>query len=128
VPHATALRVLVASAGVVPDGRSGESEGTSPPTAERGRNLDELGRFAGTLGRASWWASLGRDAATLARLAVRQLPNDAATAVSAVANRRLQARDALANAKAPLWSTEANGWAGAHTVHRTVCAVESPSK
>jgi hypothetical protein len=111
-PRAPGLRVLSASAGVVPARASDDARD------------DELRRFSAALGRAGWWTALGRDAATLARVAVRQLPADAATAPAAVAQRRVQARDALAAARAPLWSTEASGWTDAHTVRRTVCAVE----
>jgi hypothetical protein len=107
---------VVASAGVIPEG---------DPRAARD---DELRRFAVTLGRVSWWTALGRDAATLARVAVRSLPTDMATAAAAVAQRRAQARDALLAARGSMWSTEASGWAGAHTMRRTICAIDTPGK
>jgi hypothetical protein len=111
LPHAPALRVLVASAGVIPESAAAEVRD------------DELRRFSATLGQATWWTALGRDAATLARVAVGQLPTDEASAPALVAQRRVQARDALARARAPLWSTEASGWDGSHTIRRTVCAI-----
>jgi hypothetical protein len=115
-PHPGGLRVVAASAGLIPDGGPGETRDA------------ELRRFASTLGRASWWTALGRDAATLARVAVRRLPSDTATAPSVVTQRRTQARDALLGARAPLWSTEASGWAGGHEMRRTVCAVDAPGR
>jgi hypothetical protein len=118
LPHPPALRVVAASAGVIPESGAGGDEARD----------DELRGFAATLGRVSWWTALGRDAATLARVAVRGLPADTATAAPAVAQRRTQARDAMVTARAPLWSTEASGWAGAHTLRRTVCAIDAPSR
>jgi hypothetical protein len=119
LPHAPTLRLLVASAGIIPESAAAEE-----------RN-DELRRFSATLGRATWWTALGRDAATLARLALGRLPSTEASAPSLVAQRRAQARDALGLARAPLWSTEASGWGGSHTIRRTVCAspaVEPPGR
>jgi hypothetical protein len=113
--HAPGLRVLYASAGIVP-----------ASVAEEAHD-DELRRFSASLGGASWWTALGRDAGTLARVAVRQLPSDTVTATAAVAQRRVLARDAMAAARAPLWSTEASGWTDAHAMRRTVCAIESPT-
>jgi hypothetical protein len=119
LPHAPALRVLVASAGIIPESAAAQARD------------DELRRFSATLGHVTWWTALGRDAATLARVAVGRLPTDEASAPSVVAQRRVQARDALGVARAPLWSTEANGWGDSHAIHRTVCAipaVEPPGK
>jgi hypothetical protein len=114
--HAPGLRVVSASAGVVPGGAADE-------TAD-----DELQRFSATLGNVSWWTALGRDAATLARVAADQLPKDAATDPRAVAGRRARARDLFASARARLWSTESAGWTDAHTMRRTVCSVDVPVK
>jgi hypothetical protein len=110
--HGPALRVLTASAGVVPQ-----------TTVDDARD-DELRRFEATLGTASWWTALGRDAATLARVAVRQLPAAPATEPREVADRRARARDLLAAARTRLWTTESTGWTADRTVTRTVCAVE----
>jgi hypothetical protein len=115
-PRTAGLRVVSASAGVVPDTTSG------------GARDDELRRFGATLGTVSWWTALGRDAATLARIAARQLPADSVGDAKSVAERRAQARDRLAAARARLWSTEAAGWTDAHTLPRTVCAVDASSR
>jgi hypothetical protein len=111
LPHGPALRVLVASAGLIPESSATEARD------------DELRRFSATLGHATWWTALGRDAATLARVAVGRLPTDEVSAPAAVTQRRVQSRDALAVARARLWSTDASGWGDSHTIRRTVCAV-----
>lgn len=115
-PHAPGLRVLSASAGIVPVNATGDT------------GDDEIRRFWTTLGRISWWTALGRDAATIARVAVEPLPVDDTSDARAVAERRTTARDRLATAKARLWTTEANGWGGARAMQRTVCAVDAPGK
>jgi predicted negative regulator of RcsB-dependent stress response len=112
--HPSSLRVVVASAGVIPEG-----------AAEDARD-DELRQFKSTLGRVGWWAALGRDAATLARVALAALPVDWVSDPKAVAERRTTARDRLASAAAHLWSTEATGWAGERRMKRTMCALDSP--
>jgi hypothetical protein len=112
--HVASLRVYSASAGVV-------------PVAALGDVRDELlRRFTARLGTASWWTALGRDAATLARVAMKPLPVDTVSDAQTVTARRAQARDALAAARAPLWSTEATGWTQSHVLQRTVCALEVP--
>jgi hypothetical protein len=113
--HAPPLRVVTASAGIVP------AAGATDP---RG---DEAARFSATLGRISWWTALGRDAATLARAALRQLSTDAVTDGPAVTERRKQARDRLAAAAAPLWTTEATAWGPDGRMRRTLCAVDAPA-
>lgn len=111
--HGPSLRVLTASAGVVPQSAAGDARD------------DELRRFEATLGTASWWTALGRDAATLARVAVRALPATPATEPKEVTARRARARELLAAARTRLWTTESTGWTAERTVARTVCAVES---
>jgi hypothetical protein len=128
--HAAGLRVVSASAGVIPSdaaaaGASIADAGDGPPVDPRD---DELRRFSSRLGAVSWWTALGRDAATLARLAVDELPIDAATDSHAVAERRARARDLLASARARLWSTEAAGWTDTHAMKRTICAIDAPSQ
>ena len=114
--HGPGIRVLTASAGVVPVSAAGDLRD------------DELRRFAGTLGNVSWWTALGRDAATLARITVRQLPLDTASAPRDVASRRSHARDLLEGSRARLWTTEATGWTAEHRVKRTICAVDGPAR
>jgi hypothetical protein len=111
--RATGLRVISARAGVVPASTAND------PRA------DELDRFYATFGAVRWWSALGRDAATLARLAVRQLPPDEATATGAVTERRTRARDLLAAVRTHLWTTGASGWAEGNTMRRKVCALDS---
>jgi hypothetical protein len=114
--HGAGLRVVSASAGVVPES-----------AAEDTRD-DELRRFAATLGAVSWWTALGRDAATLARVAVRQLPADSASESHEVADRRARARTLLAGSRARLWTTEATAWQADHTMKRTICALDAPAR
>jgi hypothetical protein len=110
--RAPGLRVLTAQAGIVP---------VSAPADPRAA---ELRRFEAALGSVSWWVALGRDAATLARAAVLELPVDTVTAPRAVADRRAEAQGRLATARARLWSTGAAGWADGHAIGRTVCALD----
>jgi hypothetical protein len=114
--HGPGLRVVSASAGVVPE------------TAAEDTRDDELRRFAATLGAVSWWTALGRDAATLARVAVRQLPADSTGEAHEVTDRHARARTLLAAARARLWTTEATAWRDDHTMKRTICAVDAPAK
>jgi hypothetical protein len=113
LPPIAGLRVVTARAGIVP------VAGADDPRA------GEVARFSVALGSLTWWAALARDAATLGRSAVLDMSNDRATTPQAVAERRRLARDRLAAARARLWSTEAAGWSGAHTIERTVCALDA---
>jgi hypothetical protein len=115
VPRQRALRVVSAHAGVIPE------VDPSDPRAP------EVQRFTVSLGVLGWWTALGRDAATLARVAMRSLPTDEASDPTAVEGRRARAREALAAARAPLWTTEASGWSRDRTMPRTVCALDSPA-
>jgi hypothetical protein len=115
-PHATSLKVVTASAGIVPSAAAGDVRD------------DELARFTERLGAVGWWTALGRDAATLARLAVHALPAGTVSDVKSVAQVRIRARDELASARARLWTSETSGWAAGHVVSRTVCAVEVPAQ
>jgi hypothetical protein len=114
--HTAGLRVVSAHAGVVP--------ATGPDDPRQ----DELQRFSATLGPIGWWTALGRDASTLARLAVQRLPDDEARDAATVAARRTAVRDALAAAHTRLWTTEMGGWAAAHVMRRTVCAIDVPMR
>jgi hypothetical protein len=113
LPRIAGLRVVTAQAGVVPASNTGDPRAT------------ELQRFSEALGPLTWWAALGRDAATLARTAALELPPDLAVAAQAVSDRRAQARDRLAAARAHLWSTEAAGWGEAREIKRTVCTLDA---
>jgi hypothetical protein len=118
--HPAGVRVVAASAGFVP--------------SEAARSADdEVRRFGSVLGdgHVKYWTAIGRDAATLARVALRKLPGDTVTEPRRVTERRALVRTELASARAPLWSTESAGWSdlpgGGHTIKRTVCAVDVPA-
>ena len=113
--HSAGLRVWTASAGVIPS------------EAYAGGGGDEMRRFAAAIGNVNWWTALGRDAGTLGRSAVDQLPADTVTDAKAVSERRRQARDRLTSARARLWTTESAGWTKERTMNRTVCAIEVPA-
>lgn len=113
LPRVPGLRIVTAQAGCVPT--SSHDDPRAP----------EIRRFSEALGPLTWWAALGRDAATLARAAVLALPTNLAAASEAVTERRALARDRLAEARARLWSTEASGWGEARTIKRTVCALDA---
>jgi len=113
LPRIAGLRIVTAQAGVVPACGSGDPRAV------------ELQRFSEALGPLTWWAALGRDAATLARTAALELAPDLAVAPQAVTDRRAQARDRLAAARAHLWSTEAAGWGDARDIKRTVCTLDA---
>lgn len=115
-PHGPGLRVVTAHAGVVPLASVNDPRD------------DELRRFTAALGPVGWWTALGRDASTLARLALRRLPPDEVADPGSVASRRTSARDFLLEARAPLWTTEAAGWTRGRTIPRTVCAIEVPPR
>ena len=72
----------------------------------------------------NWWAALGHDAAILARGAVAALPLDATSDPAEVGKRRLAAKQALAAAQAPLWTSEARGFSAAHVIVREAKVVE----
>jgi hypothetical protein len=114
--HPAGLRVVSAQAGVVP---------ASPPGDPR---AEEVLRFSAILGSVGWWVALGRDAATLARIAVRDLPTDDVSDPPSVVTRRVTARDRLASARAPLWTTEKSGWGGGRLMKRTVCSITQSGK
>ncbi len=75
----------------------------------------------------TWWTALGYDAATLTRKAVGALPLDETTNVTELTRRRELARTGLASAHAPLWTTDATGFAANKRVlERTLRVVELP--
>jgi hypothetical protein len=106
------LHVIVASAGVVP--------------IVHGEALDdELRRFISAFGgRLDWWTALGRDAATLARLAVRKLPADTASDAKLAADRRGLAAGELASARTRLWTSSEPGMNAEHAIARRYCVVD----
>jgi hypothetical protein len=129
--HPSSLRVVTASAGIVPEvggGAGGDAAGGSGAGASGGGSSDdEIARFHATLGTLTWWTALGRDAATLARVALDRLPDDTVGEAKAVTDRRASTRDALAGARTRLWTSESASWSD-HALRRTVCAIEAPAR
>ena len=113
---APGLRIVSVEAGIV------------PAVDPRDPRDEEVRRFSTVLGHAGWWTALGRDAATLARGALLQLPADSVSEARAVAARRAAARDRLAGARARLWTTEAATFGEDRTMKRTLCAIEPPAR
>ena len=114
VPHPSALRVVAAQVGVL------------PAPARTDPRSDAVHRFSALTGPLDWWTALGRDASTLARLAVRSLPLDEVGDPRAVRERRTMAKDSLASAQARLWTSESEGFAQDHSLARAVCVIEAP--
>jgi hypothetical protein len=73
-------------------------------------------------GAPSWWAALGRDAAMLAWRAVRDLEESSGDPESVKA-RRVQAASALGAARAPLWTSNADGFRGNQALERAITLV-----
>ena len=77
--------------------------------------------------RPSFWTAIGHDAAALARVAISTLPLDTLSDPAAVAQRRALVQFRVATATAPLWTTEATGFASAHTLKRKLRVVDLPN-
>ncbi len=112
-------RLLVASAGIVP-------APASPSGDPREADIAALRARLG--GRPNFWMALGRDAAALARKALAHQPTDTVTSQAEIARRREAARDALASARVPLWTSDAQGFSSSHVLERAVRVVEPPGK
>jgi hypothetical protein len=74
----------------------------------------------------SFWAALGRDAAVLAWEGVRALPAQGTEDPAEVEARRAHVAAALAAARTPLWTTEADGFHGGRTLSRTIGVRDVP--
>jgi hypothetical protein len=71
----------------------------------------------------SWYTALGHDAAALARAVLASFPLDRVDDARAVAALHQRAREKLADAEAPLWSTERRGFGGARALPRVLSTV-----
>jgi hypothetical protein len=71
-------------------------------------------------GAPSWYATLGHDAAELAAAVLSHFPLDRADDAALVTSLHARAARELSRAKAALWSTDADGFAGANVIARTV--------
>jgi hypothetical protein len=112
--RAARIRVLVASAGIIPRAAVKDPE----------RDAD-LERFIARRGGApSWWTALGRDAAALARSAIANLPLDATSDAAEVARRRAAVKAGIASARLHLWTTDAAGMEGGRVLGREVRVIE----
>jgi hypothetical protein len=93
---------------------------------KRGDVTSAMSGFKKRHGKApSWFAALGHDAAVLARVALRTLPQDRADAKEEVDKRHQAARDALLRAEADLWTTDARGFAGQGVIVREIGVIEA---
>lgn len=80
-----------------------------------------LRAFRSASGRApTWFQALGRDAALIAHNAVAPLPRDTFTRLQEVLQRRAETQERLAQGQASLWTTTAQGFAGARVLSREV--------
>ena len=112
---APAPRVFAVSAGILPLERDRVAALGDPEVAAY---YNEFGQVPG------WWAALGRDAGILARQAVSVLPSNTTADPKAVAQRHAIVAAALGRAQAPLWTTEASGFAGQRVLSRSLRVVE----
>ncbi|HMI83943.1 MAG TPA: hypothetical protein VK550_07600 [Polyangiaceae bacterium] len=72
----------------------------------------------------SWFATIGHDAAVLARAAMRTLPTDSAEHPAEVASRHQRAQASLRGVEVELWSTTARGFSGGFTIERDLQVTE----
>jgi len=92
---------------------------------KRGDATSALNGFKKRHGKApTWFAALGHDAAVLARVALRTLPQDRADADPEVKKRHEAARAALSSAEGDLWTTGARGFAGQGVITREIGVIE----
>ncbi len=97
--------------------------GTFP--LKRGDAISAMSGFKKRHGKApSWFAALGHDAAVLARVALRTLPQDRVEASLEVKKRHEAARVALSRAEGDLWTTEARGFVGQNVIAREMGVIE----
>jgi hypothetical protein len=109
------VRLLTVAAGVVPL--------ASVPNDDP-RALDVREMVAKTGAPPRWWTALGRDASILARRALATLPTDTTEAPPEIARRRALVRRSLHEVKAPLWTSERDGFDAAGVVTRTFRTVD----
>jgi len=88
------------------------------------RALDVREMVAKTGAPPRWWTALGRDASILARRALATLPTDTTEAPPEIARRRALVRRSLHEVKAPLWTSERDGFDAAGVVTRTFRTVD----
>jgi predicted negative regulator of RcsB-dependent stress response len=105
----------------VPPGYAGQQLRAKVGMLGAGQRDDSVRAWIQAHGEApGWYEALGRDAAVLARMAVAALPKGTVTEPKEVAARRMQARQGLLAARAPLWTTNALGFEPGGTVSREI--------
>lgn len=105
------IRVIGAAAGVVP---------IAAARADDPRLGDVTAMVARTGLAASWWAALGHDAAALAARALASLPANSTSDPEAIERRRATARQGLVDARAPLWTSDRDGFDATRALPRTI--------
>ena len=109
------LRLVAATAGIVP-------LALASPTDPRVK--DALSMVQRTGAREGWWTAVAHDAAALARVALAKLPDDTVSDAESIADRRAFVRRGLVEGRAPLWTSERQGFDAARNLPRTIRAVE----
>jgi Periplasmic binding protein len=116
----TGVRVIAASAGLIPVLAPGKKTSALDP---------DIQRFMASFGSTpTWRTALGRDAAILARHAVASLPLDTTMDAREVVRRRTIVRAEFTVARDRLWTTEAPGVDASHSLARTVRVVDIPAR
>jgi hypothetical protein len=111
----TGVRLISVGAGVVPL--------TAAPAGDP-RVADVREMIARTGAPARWWTALGRDATVLARRALASVPTDTTESLDEIARRRAIVRKSLHDVKAPLWTSEQDGFDAAGALPRTMRIVD----
>ena len=78
--------------------------------------------------RPSFWTALGRDAAALAREAIKTLPLDTISDPAAVGQRRALAQFRVGVATAHLWTSDGDGFGGGHVIKRKLRVTDLPKQ
>ncbi len=99
------------------------------PYRRGGEAPDSLKRYAGKSGRGpTWYAALGHDGARLAANALGSFALDSVEAADAVAGRHREGQRLLAEARADLWTSERNGFAGGRVLERKLAVIQVDGK
>ncbi len=115
--RAPQVSLLAVTAGVVPVTAARAADVTEPDVRAY---MTQFGA------RPSYWTAIGRDAGAIGRKAIAALPLDTVTDPAAVAQRRALVQFRVATAVAPLWTTEATGFGGAHQIKRKLRVIDLP--
>lgn len=114
VPSGVTVTQLTVAAGILP---------IMPKTAEAAL-ITEVGTYENRYGLVpNYWASLGHDVGVLALRATKPLPDDRTTSDQQVYMRRALVEAGMMAAEAPLWSTNARGFASQRQLARALQAV-----